>query len=205
MRCVCWSIIFFFLLFLFFTHYITAPPDESVGVSSFVRYLVYIFLQTVSKIGGSSGSKRSSSLADDYSDYEGYEQEDSKKSSFGATTTPSPPPSVPPSFPPRPYLIDPRFRKSAIAVMESTTVLRAKSNAETEQKVVDKVEAAVAGWAFPWKLFPTFVILPVRCIFWCMWDGCFLKKWITQKWQRQSTNWNCKFFHTRNLTTSLIK
>ncbi|CAL8125759.1 unnamed protein product [Orchesella dallaii] len=144
MRCLCWSIIFFFLLFLFFTHYITAPPDESVGINSFVRYLVYIFLQTISKIGGSaSGKKRSS--AEDYSDYEGYGYVESTKSSFGATTTPTPP-----RLPPRPYLIDPRFRKSAsnisaIAMMEATTVLRAKTNAVETERTAEVDKVAVAG------------------------------------------------------------
>lgn len=90
MRCLCWSIIFFFLLCLFFTHYITAPPDESVGVSSFIRFLLYIFIQTLTKIGGDKSGKG----LDNY-DYEydnGARNNDAdvsaRNAQVGATTAP---------------------------------------------------------------------------------------------------------------------
>lgn len=114
MRCMCWSLLFFFLLVLFFAHYITAPNDESVGVSSFIRFLLYMFLQTLGKVGGGSNISRSSVEEDQEVDYlndkysslkpvptnyfdvqprnGGGGKKDEKK--VGATTTPTPSPTT---------------------------------------------------------------------------------------------------------------
>ncbi len=111
---MCWSLLFFFLLVLFFAHYITAPDEESVGVSSFIRFLLYMFLQTLGKVGGGSNLSRSSIEDDQEVDYlnDKYSslkpvptnyfdvqprnagsgrKKDEKK--VGATTTPTPTPS----------------------------------------------------------------------------------------------------------------